>query len=197
MDASLRVKNRFEESVQTLSEAAQVLAPLIAIAAETTADALLNDGKILTCGNGASATGAQHFTTTMLNRFHIERPALPAIALTADATTLTSIADDYQFAEVFSKQIRALGQPGDILLAISQSGSSHNIIHAVDAAHDRKMRVVALTGQDGGRITELLQQDDVEIRAPSWTSAYIHEIHLTTIHAICDLIDRRLLGEED
>ncbi len=197
MDASFRVKSKFEESVQVLTEAANELAMPIIIAAETTADALLNDGKILSCGNGASATSAQHFTTIMLNRFNTERPALPAHALMADSATLTSIADDYQFADIFSKQIRALGQPGDILLAVSHSGNSHNVIHAVDAAHDRNMRIVALTGQDGGRITELLLEQDIEVRAPSWTSAYIHEVHLTVIHAICDLIDRRLLGQED
>jgi len=187
----------FEESVQALSGSADSLAPFIVMAADMTAGALLNDKKILACGNGASAACVQHFSAIMLNRFVMDRPGLPAIALTPDTTTLTSIADDYQFADIFSKQIRALGQPGDILLVASHSGGSHNIIHAIDAAHDRKMHVVALTGQDGGRVTELTQEDDIEIRAPSWTTACIHEIHLTVIHAICDLIDRRLLGQED
>lgn len=197
MDASYRVKDKFEESVQVLTEAANQLALPIVIAAETTSDALLNNCKILTCGNGASAIAAQHFTTIMLNRFATERPALPAHALMTDSSTLTSIADDDQFADIFSKQIRALGQSGDILLAVSHKPNSHNIIHAIDAAHDRNMRIVALTGQDGGRITELLLEQDIEIRAPSWISAYIQEVHLTVIHAICDLIDRRLLGQEE
>lgn len=197
MDAVHRVKEIFEESVQVLSGCAETLAPFIVMAADMTASALLNDKKILACGNGASAACVQHFSAIMLNRFVMDRPGLPAIALTPDTTTLTSIADDYQFADVFSKQIRALGQPGDILLVASHSGSSHNIIHAIDAAHDRRMHVVALTGQDGGRTTELLKGDDVEIRASSWTTACIHEVHLTVIHTICDLIDRRLLGQED
>ena len=197
MDAALRVRHTFEEGAQALAGAVEILAPAVVTAAGMTADALLRDNKVLGCGNGASAASAQHFSAIMLNRYQMDRPGLPAIALTADTTTLTSIADDYQFADVFSKQIRALGQAGDILMAISHSGSSHNVIHAVDAAHDRKMHIVALTGQDGGRITEMMLENDIEIRVPSWTIACIHQVHLTVIHAICDLVDRRLLGQED
>lgn len=197
MDAALKIRHTFEESIQVLSGAIDSLTPPIMMAAQRTADALLNEHKVLACGNGASAASAQHFSAIMLNRYQMDRPGLPAIALASDTSTLTSIADDYQFADVFSKQIRALGQPGDILVAISHSGNSHNIIHAIEAAHDRRMCIVALTGQDGGRVTELMVEGDVEIRAPSWTNACIHQIHLTVIHAICDLIDRHLLGQED
>lgn len=196
MDPALKVRNLFEESIQVLS-AADTLVPDIVTAARMTADAILSENKVLTCGNGASAAGAQHFSAIMLNRYLMDRPGLPAIALTSDTITLTSIADDYQFADIFAKQIRALGQPGDILLAMSHSGSSHNVIHAIDAAHDRKMCIVALTGQDGGRIAEMIQEDDIELRAPSWSKACIHQVHLTVIHAICNLIDRHLLGQED
>lgn len=196
MDPALKVRNLLEESIQVLSTA-DTLVPDIVTAARMTADAILSENKVLACGNGASAAGAQHFSAIMLNRYLMDRPGLPAIALTSDTITLTSIADDYQFADIFAKQIRALGQPGDILLAISHSGSSHNVIHAIDAAHDRKMCIVALTGQDGGRIAEMIQEDDIELRAPSWSNACIHQVHLTVIHAICNLIDRHLLGQED
>ena len=155
---------------------------------------LLEEKKILSCGNGGSAADAQHFSSKMLNRYEMDRPGLPAIALTADSSTLTSIANDYQFADVFSKQIRALGQPGDILLVITTSGESNNIIHAIDAAHDRKMKIIALTGREGGQITDLIQEPNIEIRVPSWSSARIQEIHIIIINAICDLVDQFLLG---
>jgi D-sedoheptulose 7-phosphate isomerase len=132
----------------------------------------------------------------MLNRFEMERPGLPAIALTTDTSTITSIANDYQFAEIFSKQIRALGQAGDILLAFSTSGESHNIIHAIDAAHDRDMNIIALTGREGGQIADMLKQKDFELRVPSWSTARIQEVHIMIIHSLCDLIDRHLLGQE-
>lgn len=197
MPQSQRVKDLFSDSVQVLSEAGPLLADDIAAAGNQIADALLNESKILACGNGGSAACVQYFTAMMLNRFDMERPGLPAIALTPDSTTLTAIASDYQFADVYAKQIRALARPGDILLTASCDGKSHSIVHALDAAHDRGVHVVALTGQDGGRITDLLQETDIEIRAPSWINARIQEIHITVIHAISDLIDRRLLGQED
>ena len=136
------------------------------------------------------------FSAEMLNRFEMERPGLPAIALTTDASTITSIANDYQFAEIFSKQIRALGQTGDILLAFSTSGESHNIIHAIDAAHDRDMNIIALTGREGGQIADMMEQNDIELRVPSWSTARIQEVHIMIIHSLCDLIDRHLLGQE-
>ena len=196
MDPVQRVIDNFEESIQLKSDSSRLLAPAIAASAELMTNCLLNEGKFLSCGNGGSAGDAQHFSSEMLNRFEMERPGLPAIALTTDTSTLTSIANDYQFADIFSKQIRALGRPGDVLLGISTSGESLNIVHAIDAAHDRNMKVVALTGREGGQITDLIQETDIEIRVPSWSTARIQEVHLIIIHCICDLIDRRLLGQE-
>ncbi len=196
MDPVQRVIDNFNESIQLKTEATEQLAPLIATAAEMMTSCLLSEGKILSCGNGGSAGDAQHFSSEMLNRFEMERPGLPAIALTTDSSTLTSIANDYQFADIFSKQIRALGQPGDILLAISTSGESHNVVHAIDAAHDRDMRSIILSGREGGQIADLVRDTDIEIRVPSWSTARIQEVHLMIIHSICDLIDRHLLGQE-
>jgi len=196
MDPVERVKENFQESIQLKADSVDSLAPLIAGAAALVADCLLKEHKILSCGNGGSAADAQHFSSEMLNRFEMERPGLPAIALTTDSSTLTSIANDYQYADIFSKQIRALGQEGDILLAFSTSGESHNIIHAIDAAHDRGMHVIALTGREGGQVAYLMQGHDIEIRVPSWTTARIQEVHLMIIHSICDLVDRQLLGQE-
>lgn len=155
---------------------------------------LINNGKILSCGNGGSAGDAQHFSAEMLNRFEMERPGLPALALTTDGSTLTSIANDYSYAEVFAKQVRALGQRPDVLLAISTSGDSENVNLAVEAAHEREMKVVALSGRNGGRMAELLADDDVEIRVPAESTARIQEVHLLVLHCLCDLIDRSLLG---
>ena len=151
----------------------------------------------MACGNGGSAADAQHFSAEMLNRLEMERPGLPAMALTTDSSTLTAIANDYQYAEVYAKQIRALGQEGDVLLAISTSGESHNIIHAVQAAHERGMVVIALTGREGGRIAPLLKANDFEVRVPARSAARIQEVHIMVIHSLCDLVDRQLLGQED
>ncbi len=197
MDSVQRVKNNFLESIQIKTDAVDKLAPVIASAAAAIAGALLNDKKIMACGNGGSAADAQHFSAEMLNRFEMERPGLPAIALTTDSSTLTSIANDYQFAEIYSKQIRALGQEGDVLLAISTSGESHNIVHAIDAAHDRNMIVIALTGREGGQIADLMNNNDFEIRVPTWSTARIQEIHIMVIHSLCDLVDLQLLGQDD
>lgn len=196
MDSAQRVKDNFNESIKLKTESVEILAPLIVRAASAMAHCLLQEHKILSCGNGGSAADAQHFSSEMLNRFEMERPGLPAIALTTDSSTLTSIANDYQYADIFSKQIRALGQPGDVLLVFSTSGESHNIIHAIDAAHERSLIIVALTGREGGQVATLIQEDDVEIRVPSWSTARIQEVHIMIIHSICDLIDRQLLGQE-
>ena len=196
MDPVQRVKENFYESIQVKTEAAELLAPVIVAAAEAMTNCLLGEHKILSCGNGGSAADAQHFSAEMLNRYEMERPGLPAIALTTDTSAITSIANDYQFAEIFSKQIRALGQAGDILLALSTSGESHNIIHAIDAAHDRDMSVIALTGREGGQIADMMKQNDFELRVPSWSTARIQEVHIMIIHSLCDLIDRHLLGQE-
>ncbi len=197
MDTVQRVKNNFLESIQVKTDAVDKLAPVIANAAAAIANALLNEKKIMACGNGGSAADAQHFSAEMLNRFEMERPGLPAIALTTDASTITSIANDYQFAEIYSKQIRALGQEGDVLLAISTSGESHNIVHAIDAAHDRNMIVIALTGREGGQIADLMNNNDFEIRVPTWSTARIQEVHIMVIHSLCDLIDLQLLGQDE
>ncbi len=196
MDTVQRVKNNFLESIQIKTDTVDDLAPPIAKAAEAIANALLNDKKVLACGNGGSAADAQHFSAEMLNRFEMERPGLPAVALTTDSSTLTSIANDYQYAEIYSKQIRALGREGDVLLAISTSGESHNIIHAIDAAHDRNMIVIALTGREGGQIADLMNNDDFEIRVPTWSTARVQEVHIMVIHSLCDLIDLQLLGQD-
>jgi D-sedoheptulose 7-phosphate isomerase len=187
-----RVKRHFQESIAT-KQAAIGLAPAIAAAAATMTRCLLEDGKVLSCGNGGSAADSQHFSSELLNRFEMERPGLPAVALTTDSSTLTSIANDYSFAEIFAKQVRALGQPADVLLAISTSGNSENVLRAIDAAHERGLRVVALTGRDGGKIGGALRRDDIEIRVPAERTCRIQEVHLLVIHALCDLIDAELL----
>lgn len=189
-----RITHNFSESIQTKIHAADSILPAIEIACEKTLQCLLDGHKILTCGNGGSACDALHFSSEMLNRFKHDRPSLPAIALTADIATLTSIANDYNYNEVFAKQIRGLGQPGDILLAISTSGNSTNILHAIKAAHDREMIVIALTGYDGGKIPSTLQDSDIEVRVPAADTARIQETHLLIIHCLCDIVDNQLFG---
>ena len=192
-----RIKQMFQASIETKQQALTVLPQAIENASLMMVSALLNECKILSCGNGGSAGDAQHFSSEMLNRFARERPSLPAIALTTDSSTITSIANDYSYEEIFSKQIRALGQEGDVLLAISTSGNSGNVVQAIHAAHDRNMHVVALTGRDGGQIAPLLLPDDVEIRVPSNVTARVQEVHLLAIHCLCDLIDHQLFGSEE
>lgn len=191
-----RIRTLFQDSIRTKETAMELLAPSIAAAAELMTQCLLREGKILSCGNGGSAGDAQHFSSELLNRFERERPGLPAMALTTDTSTLTSIANDYDYSQVFSKQVRALGHGGDVLLAISTSGNSANVLSAITAAHDRQMRVVALTGRDGGSIATALSDGDVEIRVPAQSTARIQETHLLVIHCLCDLIDLHLFGQE-
>ncbi|MCB1758303.1 MAG: phosphoheptose isomerase [Gammaproteobacteria bacterium] len=190
-----QVNANFRASIETKQQAMPKLAEPIARASQAILATLMDGGKVLSCGNGGSAADAQHFSSEMLNRFERERPGLPAFALTTDGSTLTSIANDYDYDEVFAKQVRALGQRGDTLLAISTSGNSENVNAAVEAAHEREMRVVALSGRDGGRMAGLLQKGDVEIRVDASRTARIQEVHLLTIHCLCDLIDRQLLGD--
>jgi D-sedoheptulose 7-phosphate isomerase len=197
MQAEARIKLLFADSIEVKQRAMDQLAPSIAAAGQLMTDCLLNNGKILSCGNGGSAGDAQHFSAEMLNRFEMERPGLPAMALTTDSSTLTSIANDYCYDDIFSKQVRALGQPGDCLLAISTSGNSENVLRAVQAAHERNVQVVALTGRDGGKMAGIYREGDVEIRVPATSTARIQEVHLLVIHCLCDLIDRRLLGMEE
>ena len=187
-----RTRQHFRESL-AVKQASIGLAPVITAAARLMTRALLDDGKILSCGNGGSAADAQHFSSELLNRFELERPGLPAVALTTDTSTLTSIANDYSFVDVFAKQVRALGQPVDVLLAISTSGNSENVARAIRAAHERGLKVVALTGRDGGAIAGLLTPDDIEIRVPADRTCRIQEVHLLAIHCLCDLIDAELL----
>jgi D-sedoheptulose 7-phosphate isomerase len=196
MSLSQRVLHRFEESAELKRRAGPLLAPPILRAAELVKNQLLLDRKVLACGNGGSAADAQHFASEMVNRFEMERSGLPAVALTTDSSSLTSIANDTRFAEIFSRQIRALGKPGDVLLAISTSGTSENILEAIDAARFREMHVVLLSGRDGGQAAALLREGDVEIRVPADSTAHIQEVHILVIHCLCDLVDRQIFGHE-
>jgi D-sedoheptulose 7-phosphate isomerase len=196
MDPLSRVRDHFVESIATKQTAADAIAESIVAAGRVMSDALLADGKILSCGNGGSAADAQHFSSELLNRFEMERPGLPAMALTTDASTITSISNDYSYEEIFAKQVRALGRPGDVLLGISTSGNSENVIRAIHAAHERGMRVVAFSGRDGGRMADIFAEGDVEIRVPATRTARIQEVHLLVIHCLCDLIDTTLLGSD-
>jgi D-sedoheptulose 7-phosphate isomerase len=195
MDAESRVNNHFAESIVAKQAAADLLPPMIANAGLLMGQSLQGDGKILSCGNGGSAGDAQHFSSELLNRFERERPGLPAVALTTDSSTLTSIANDYAYEDIFAKQVRALGRSGDVLLAISTSGNSENVNRAIAAAHERSMQVVALSGRDGGQMAQLLSAGDVEIRVPTERTARIQEVHLVVIHCLCDLIDESLFGD--
>lgn len=194
MDMHARIRSLFTESIQTKIDAADSLPDVIAGAADLLVNALTAGNKILCCGNGGSAGDAMHFASEMLNRFERERPSLPAIALNTDVNTMSAIANDYGYKEVFAKQVKALGQPGDILVAFSTSGNSKNVIQAMKAALNRDMLIIACTGKDGGEMAGLLSTNDVEIRVPSPSTARIQEVHLLVIHTLCDLIDNRLFG---
>jgi D-sedoheptulose 7-phosphate isomerase len=189
-----RVVQHFKDSV-AVKQASLSLAPSVVEAAERMVRCLSGRGKILSCGNGGSAADAQHFSSELLNRFERERSGLAAVALTTDSSTLTSIGNDYEFAEIFAKQVRALGQPGDLLLAISTSGNSENVYRGIAAAHERGMGVVALTGRDGGRIAKALTANDIELRVPSERTCRVQEVHLLLVHCLCDLIDERLVPQ--
>ena len=196
MDPVERIRSHFAESARLKQEAAEALAPAIARAAAAFTECLLADGKILACGNGGSACDAQHFAAEMVGRFERERPELPAISLATDTSILTAVANDYSFEQIFAKQVRALGTKGDVLLAISTSGNSANVMAAIEAAHKREMRVIALTGKGGGRIGELMAPGDVNLCVPHSRTARIQEVHLLMIHCLCDAIDATLLGDE-
>ena len=189
-----RILKHFEESIEVKRESMSLLGAVIASATESMTVALNSGGKILSCGNGGSAGDAQHFSAELLNRFERERPGLPAMALTTDSSTLTAIANDYSYEQIFSKQVLALGNTNDCLLAISTSGNSPNVLAAVQAAHEKSMSVVALTGRDGGEIARALHDGDIEIRVPSERTARVQEVHLVVIHCLCDGIDQAIFG---
>lgn len=197
MDLQKRIAQHFQASIEAKQKSLDFVAPAISNASILAVQALLEGNKILCCGNGGSAADAQHFAAELLNRFEIERPGLPALAITTDTSTLTSIANDYDYNEIFSKQVRALGREGDLLLAISTSGNSPNVVQAVHAAHERDMKVIALTGRDGGDMAKLLHDGDVEIRVPVQSTARVQEVHILALHCLCDLIDIQLFtGDE-
>src|SRR3982074_180292 len=185
MDIASRIRAHFAESAELKFAAAETMAPQIARAAALMTDCLLADGKLLSCGNGGSASDEQHFAAEMVGRFERERPELPAISLTTDTSILTAIANDYDFSQVVAKQVRALGRAGDVLLAISTSGNSGNVAAAIAAAHEREMIIVALTGKGGGRLGELLAPTDVHICVPHTVTARIQEVHILAIHCLC------------
>lgn len=194
MDLEQRLNHQFATHMETVSEAAIRLAPSLVRASRMMVDSLLQGGKVLSCGNGGAAAASQHFVAKMVNRYERERPGLPAIALNGGSSTMTSVADELSYSQVFARQLGALGHPGDVLLAISATGQSENMALAVEAATDRQMTIVALTGCDGGRLAAKLQEHDVEIRVPADNIARIQEVQLLTIHCLCDLIDTQLLG---
>jgi D-sedoheptulose 7-phosphate isomerase len=192
-----RILAHFQESVELKQKSGPLLVQPISQAIELMFNALSNGNKILACGNGGSAGDAQHFAAELVGRFERERFPLPAISLSTDTSIITAIGNDYSFDDIFRKQVQALGQPGDILLAISTSGNSANVLAAAEAALEREMRVVALTGKDGGKLGRLLSEADVHINVPHARTARIQEVHLVAIHSICDGLDVALFGEED
>ena len=195
MELEERIRQHFNESVQLKQRAVEVLAAPLARAVECLVSALANDRKLLICGNGGSAADSQHFAAEMVGRLERERPELAALALTTDSSLMTAIANDYSFEDIFAKQVRGLGQSGDVLAAISTSGNSTNIIAAVEAAHQRGMRVLALTGHQGGRIGAMLRPDDVHLCVPHNRTMRIQEVHILMIHCLCDGVDAALLGD--
>ena len=197
MEPLTRIERHFVASLEAKQRTLAAMGPRIVQAAELLAERLRQGNKILVCGNGGSAADAQHFAAELVNRFEIERPGLAAIALTTDSSALTSIANDYAFEQIFARQVRALGRPGDVLLAISTSGHSPNVLVAIDAARELGMATLALTGRDGGRMVEQLGNGDIEIRAVAPATARIQETHILIIHCLCDLVDWLLFGKEE
>ncbi len=192
-----RIQQHFIDSADLKYQAAQTLTKPISEAIQAVLACVTSGGKVLACGNGGSAADAQHFAAEFVGRFERERPELGAIALTTDSSILTAVGNDYDFNQIFSKQVRALGQAGDVLLAISTSGNSANVLAAVEAAHEREMTVVALTGRGGGRMGQALRETDVHICVPHERTARIQEVHLLTIHCLCDGVDAQLLGDQE
>ncbi|HSW16041.1 MAG TPA: phosphoheptose isomerase [Ramlibacter sp.] len=192
-----RIQQHFIDSADLKYQAAQVLTKPIAAAIQAILACVTSGGKVLACGNGGSAADAQHFSAEFVGRFERERPELGAIALTTDSSILTAVANDYDYSQIFSRQVRALGQPGDVLLALSTSGNSANVLAAIEAAHEREMSVVALTGRGGGRMAQVLRETDVNICVPHERTARIQEVHILALHCICDGVDAQLLGDQE
>ncbi len=192
-----RIQQQFFDSADLKYAAAEILSRPIADAVSAVVDCITAGGKVLACGNGGSASDAQHFAAEFIGRFERERPGLAAIALTTDSSILTAIGNDYNFAEIFSKQVQALGQPGDVLIAITTSGNSANVLAAVDAAHAKEMTVIAFTGRNGGKMNDLLTETDVHICVPHERTARIQEVHILALHCLCDAVDLQLLGEQE
>jgi len=192
-----RIQQQFIDSADLKYQCAQAIAPAVENAIQAVLASVTGGGKVLACGNGGSAADAQHFAAEFVGRFERERPELGAIALTTDSSILTAVGNDYDFNQIFAKQVRALGQAGDVLLAITTSGNSANVLAAVEAAHEREMTVVALTGRGGGRMGTALRETDVHICVPHERTARIQEVHLLVLHCLCDGVDNQLLGEQE
>lgn len=192
-----RIQQHFIDSADLKYQAAPLLSKPIADAVQALLTCVTSGGKVLSCGNGGSAADAQHFSAEFVGRFERERPELAAIALTTDTSTLTAIANDYGFNHVFSRQVRALGQPGDVLLAITTSGNSANVLAAIEAAHEREMVVIGLSGRGGGKMAQALRDTDVHICVPHERTARVQEVHLLTLHCLCDAVDALLLGDQE
>lgn len=192
-----RIQQHFIDSADLKYQAAPLLSKPIADAVQALLTCVTGGGKVLSCGNGGSAADAQHFSAEFVGRFERERPELAAIALTTDTSALTAIANDYGFNHIFSRQVRALGQPGDVLLAISTSGNSANVLAAIEAAHEREMVVIGLSGRGGGKMNQALRDTDVHVCVPHERTARVQEVHLLTLHCLCDAVDALLLGDQE
>ncbi len=192
-----RIEQQFIDSADLKYQSAQALSKPITAAVQALLVCVTSGGKVLSCGNGGSAADAQHFSAEFVGRFERERPELAALALTTDSSVLTALANDYDFSQIFSRQVRALGQSGDVLLAISTSGNSPNVLNAISAAHERDMVVIALTGKGGGAIRQALRETDVHVCVPHDRTSRIQEVHLLILHCLCDGVDFQLLGEKD
>jgi D-sedoheptulose 7-phosphate isomerase len=192
-----RIEQHFIDSADLKYQASQLLSKPIAAAVQAILASVTSGGKVLACGNGGSAADAQHFAAEFVGRFERERPELAALALTTDSSIITAIANDYDFNIIFSRQVRALGQPGDVLLAISTSGNSGNVLAAIEAAHEREMVVVGLSGRGGGKMSQVLRDTDVHICVPHERTARVQEVHILALHCICDAVDAQLLGDQE
>jgi D-sedoheptulose 7-phosphate isomerase len=190
-----RIQMHIGQSIETMMHTAELLTDDICLVSQWLIDCLINENKVITCGNGVSLAVAQLLSSTLLNKYNLDRPGLPSLTIGTDSCATNGISSTFSFAEVYARQIKALGQPGDILVIISTDGNSPNIIQAIQAAHDRDINVIALTGSDGGGVVSLLTEHDIELRVPSDIKPFIHEAHISIIHCLCDLIDHQLFEE--